>query len=92
MVDCWVEKEWFQVEINLKDYLRFHIIEDKELDQIMILQPRLINSFWDEFGDEVLEKWRHRTPGVPRFKVIRLDQDSELIDPELQNRCEEVLR
>jgi hypothetical protein len=34
----------------------------------------------------VLEKRTYRTPGTLRFKVISPDQDSELIDPELQRR------
>jgi hypothetical protein len=56
-----------KVENNLKDHLSFHVIEDKELNQIMTLQPLLINNFRDKFGDEVLEMRPYRTPGTPRF-------------------------
>jgi hypothetical protein len=35
---------------------------------------------------EVLKTKSYRTPGTPRFKVIRPDQDSKLIDPEMQSR------
>jgi hypothetical protein len=57
------------VEKNLKDSLIFHIIIDKEMNQIMILQPHSINNLRDKFGNEVLEKRADRTPGTPRFKI-----------------------
>jgi hypothetical protein len=71
---------------NLKEYLSFQIIEDKELNQVVILEPNLINNLRDMFGNEVLEERSYRIPQLPRFRIIRLDQDSELIDPEFQIR------
>jgi hypothetical protein len=59
-----------KVENYLKDYLSYHIIKDKELNQIMVLQPLLIRNLKDKFGDEVLQKRSYRTPGTPRFKEI----------------------
>jgi hypothetical protein len=50
-----------KVENNRNDYLSCHIIEDKESNQIMILQPNLINDLRDKFGNEVLEKRTYRT-------------------------------
>jgi len=62
------------------------VIKTKNLNQITILQPHLINNLMDKFGDEVLGKRICRTPGTPRLKVIRPDKDSQLIDAELQIR------
>jgi hypothetical protein len=52
-------------------------IEDKEFNQVMILQPHLIKNLQHKFGNEVLQTRTHRTPGTPRFRVIHPDQDSE---------------
>jgi hypothetical protein len=75
-----------KVENSLKDYLSYHVIEDKKLNQTMILKSNFINNSRDKFRNEVLEKRTYRTPGTPRFKVFRPDQDLERIDPELQGR------
>jgi hypothetical protein len=75
-----------KVENNLKDYLSFHMIKDKELSQIMILHPHLINNMQDKLVNEVLENRTYRTPATPRFQVNCPDQDSELIDLESQSR------
>jgi hypothetical protein len=76
----------WKVENILKDYLSYHIIDDKELNQIMTLQSHSINNLRNKVSDEVLQKRNYRTPGRIRFKVIRPDQDLELIDPESQKR------
>jgi hypothetical protein len=57
-------------ENSLKEYLSCWVIESKDLNQIKILQPHLINSLLDQFGDEVLGKSIHRTPGTPRLNVV----------------------
>jgi hypothetical protein len=76
----------FKAENNLKDYMNYHIIEDKEWNQIMILQHHFVNNLRHKFGNEVLQRRSYRTPGTPRFKVIRPDQDLELTDPKSQSR------
>jgi hypothetical protein len=75
-----------KVESNLMNYLSCDIIEDKELNLIMIIQPHFINDLRDKFNGKILQKRSFRTPGTPRFKVIRPNQYSELIHPELQSR------
>jgi hypothetical protein len=45
-----------KVEKNLKDYLSFHVIEDKELNQVMILQPHSTKNLRGKFGNEMLER------------------------------------
>jgi hypothetical protein len=67
-----------KVESSLKHFLGFHVIEDKELNQIMILQPHLIKNLRKKLGGEVIQKITYRTPGTPRFKVIRHGQYSEI--------------
>jgi hypothetical protein len=62
------------------------VIKTKNLSQITILQPHLINNLLDKFGNDVLGKRICRTPGTPRLKIIRPDKDLELIDAELQSR------
>ena len=59
-----------KVENSLKDYLSCRIIETKNLNQITILQPHLINNLLDKFGNEVLGKRICRTSGTPRLKIV----------------------
>jgi hypothetical protein len=40
----------FKVETILKDYLSCHGIDDKELNQIMILQPHSISNLLNEMA------------------------------------------
>jgi hypothetical protein len=75
-----------KVKKNFKDYLSCDIIEEKELNQKIILQPHLRNKLRGKFGNEVIEKRTYRNPETLRFKLISIDQDLELIDPELQSR------
>jgi hypothetical protein len=70
-----------KVENNLNDCLSLHVIEGvTESDHTS--SNSFNQQFARKFGNEVLEKRTYRTSGTPRFKVIRPDQDLELIDPE----------
>jgi hypothetical protein len=60
-----------KVEHGLNDYLSCCITEDVGLNQILILQPYLINNLEAKFGKEVEGKRVCKTPGTPRFKIIR---------------------
>ena len=75
-----------KIENNLTDYLSCRVIEDVKLNQILILQPHLINNLQAKFGDEVANKRVYQTPGTPRFKIVRPDDDADIIDPKLQSR------
>ena len=75
-----------KIENNLTDYLSCRIIENKERGEILVMQPHLINRLIEKFGDEVKDKRVYKTPGTPRFKIVRPDCDSELIDKETQQR------
>jgi hypothetical protein len=75
-----------KVESSLKDYLSYCVIEDLESKSVMILQPHLINNLEAKFGQEVCNKRVYKTPGTPRFKIVRLATDDDVIDADLQGR------
>jgi hypothetical protein len=75
-----------KVENNLTDYLSCHVAENEEESEILILQPHLINNLVKKFGDEVQDKRIYKTPGSPRFKITRPDDESYEIDVERQKR------
>ena len=75
-----------KIETNLTDYLSCRVIKNEKKNEIVIMQPHLINNLISKFGEEVAEKRVYKTPGTPRFKIVRPDDDSELIEPELQKR------
>jgi hypothetical protein len=69
-----------KIENNLTDYLSCCVIEDVKLNQILMLQPHLINNLQAKFGDnEVANKRVYQTPGIP-------DDDADIIDSKLQSR------
>jgi hypothetical protein len=74
-----------KIERSLKDYLTCHVIEDPNLKSILILQPHLINNLEAKFGNEVCNKRVYRTPGTPRFKIVRPDDDADVINSTLQS-------
>ncbi len=68
-----------KVENSLKDYLSCCVIETKNLNQITILQPHLINKLLDKFGNEVLRKRICRTPehqDLILFDLIKIRSSS----------------
>jgi hypothetical protein len=74
-----------KVESSLKDYLSCRVIEDSIQKSILILQPHLINNLEAKFGGEVCNKRVYKTPGTPRFKIVRPDNDDDVINPSLQS-------
>jgi hypothetical protein len=75
-----------KIEYKLTDYLSCCVIEDAKLNRILILQPHFINNLQAKFGEEVVNKRAYRTPGTPRFKIVRPDDEADLIDLNLQSR------
>ena len=75
-----------KIESDLRDYLSCRIIEDQASKTILILQPHLIKNLESKFGDEVCNKRVYKTPGTPRFKIVRPNDDSDIIDSTLQSR------
>ena len=85
---CLLKQNGFnlKIEYNLTDYLSCRVIEDVKMNRILILQPHLINNLQAKFGEEVVNKRAYRTPGTPRFKIVRPDDEADLIDMNLQSR------
>ena len=49
------------------------------------MQPHLINSLIEKFGEEVSNLSMYGTPGTPRFKIVRPD-DEDKIDSVMQSK------
>jgi hypothetical protein len=80
-----------KVESNLKDYLSCCVIEDLESKSILILQPHLVNNLEAKFGQEVCNKRIYKTPGTPRFKIVCLTTDDDVINAGLQARYQSAV-
>jgi Reverse transcriptase (RNA-dependent DNA polymerase) len=67
----------FNIKItqNLTDYLSCQILDNPAQNEILILQPHLINNLRDKFEDEVFGKGTYKTPGTPRFKAVCPDEN-----------------
>jgi hypothetical protein len=59
-----------KIENYLKDYLSCCVIENKDMNQILILQPHLINNLQAKFKEEVEKKRVYKTPESPSFKFF----------------------
>jgi hypothetical protein len=75
-----------KVESSLKDYLSCRVIENLDSKSILILKPHLIKNLEAKFGQEVCNKRVYKTPGTPRFKIVRPATDDDVIDGDLQGR------
>jgi hypothetical protein len=56
------------------------------VNQILILQPHLINKFQAKFGVEVANQRFYQTLGTSRCTIVFPDDDAHLIDSNLQRR------
>jgi hypothetical protein len=84
IVDLKVQGFKLKVENNLMDYLSCRVVENKEKNEILILQPHLINNLVEKFGNEVQHRRVYKIPGTTRFKITRPDDESDQINVELQ--------
>jgi hypothetical protein len=57
----------------------------------MILQHYLFNNLEADSGQEVCNKRVYKTPGTPRFKIVRPATDDDIIDAELQGRYQSAV-
>jgi 23S rRNA G2445 N2-methylase RlmL len=62
------------------------LIKNAESKEILILQPHLIKNLEAKFGDEVKSKSVYKTSGTLRFKIVRPDNDDDIIETNLQSR------
>jgi hypothetical protein len=72
MSDPFLLSKWIQdgiimigiyVENNLKKNSIFRLMESAKSNEILLLQPHLINNFETKFGDEVKKKRVYKTAG-----------------------------
>jgi hypothetical protein len=47
------------------------------------MQPHLIKSLIDKFGEEIANLCNYGTPGTPRFKIVRPD-DADKVDAAME--------
>jgi hypothetical protein len=57
-----------KVTKHLTDYLSCRVLENESRNEILILQPHLINNLKDKFEEVVAQKRDYKTPGTPRFR------------------------
>jgi hypothetical protein len=55
-------------------------------NEILNLQPHLINNLVKKFGNEFQDSTDYKTPGIPRFKITRPDDESDQMNVERQKR------
>jgi hypothetical protein len=75
-----------KIENNLKDFLSCRMIKEKDMNQIMILQPHLINNLQAKFREEVEKQRVNKSPGTPRFKIVCPNDEDDTIDVNVQSR------
>ena len=71
---------------RLQDYLscKNKISDDKKL--AWLGQSHLIKNLGNKFGGLVNKVWSHKTPGTPKFLIIRPIEDIEKISMEDQQK------
>ena len=69
---------------ELQDYLscKIKISEDKKL--AWLSQPHLIKNLKSKFKKLVDEVWSHKTPGTPKFLIVRPTEEIKKISMEDQ--------
>ena len=86
MINCLKNCDFgLKVEDNLTDYLSCKININQDTKTTFVMQPHLINSLIEKFGEEVMNLSNYATPGTPRFKIVRPD-DEDKIDLEMQSK------
>jgi hypothetical protein len=76
------------VENNLTDYLSCKIFQERYKGKvwIRITQPHLIDNLDKKFCEAVNKLQSYITPGTPQFKVVRPNNELEVIKDDLQSR------
>jgi Reverse transcriptase (RNA-dependent DNA polymerase) len=73
-------------EDHLTDYLSCQIMTNLDNKTLFIMQPHLIKNLEVKFGAEIVNLNNYGTPGTPRFKIVRPNENVDKIDPDLQAR------
>jgi Ethanolamine utilization protein EutJ (predicted chaperonin) len=74
------------VNHNLTDHLSYRIHVDYENKTTFVMQTHALKTLEEKFGDQLNNLSKYVTPGTPRFKIVRLGDDIERIDSNLQTR------
>jgi hypothetical protein len=65
---------------NLKDYLICRVLTDYERKITFVMQTNFIKNLREKFESEVINLNDYGMPGTPRFKILRLIDETEKID------------
>jgi Reverse transcriptase (RNA-dependent DNA polymerase) len=74
-----------KVENDLTDYLS-KISQDIDQGKAWIMQPHLIRHLRERFGEEVQDMKHYSTPGTPRFKIVRPNDEIDGVNAMMQSR------
>jgi hypothetical protein len=68
------------------EYLSCQIVESKNEAKLTMIQPHLLIQLTQKFGEEIKKMRKYLTPGTPRFKIQRSNDDLEVINDDLQRK------
>jgi hypothetical protein len=74
-----------KIEYKLTDYLSCTIQINQASKARYVMQPQLIKSVIDKFGEEVANICKYGTPGTPQLKIVRPD-DADKVDAAMQSK------
>ena len=69
---------------GLHDYFSSKIKFTNNKKGACLGQPHLIKNMENKFGKCIQNIWSHKTPGTPKFLIVRPNADSEKISAEVQ--------
>ena len=75
----------YTVEDTLDDYLSCEVLVDEDKKTGWIGQPHMVKKIEKTFGEEVKSLKEYKTPGTPGFKIQKPEEESEMIEEELQS-------
>ena len=73
---------------GLQDYLSCEIKFSEDKKRAWLGQPHLIKNLKSKFEKLVNEVWSHKTPGTPKFLIVRPLEDIKKILIEDQKTCQ----
>jgi hypothetical protein len=86
MINCLKNCDFgLKIEDSLTDYLSCKIQINQATKTTYIMQPHLIKSLIDKFGDKVEDLCNYGTPGTPQFKIVRPD-NADKVDIAMQTK------
>ena len=71
---------------GLQDYLSCKIKISEDKMRAWLGQPHLIKNLENKFSGLVNEVWSHKTPGTPKFLIVRPMEDIKKISMEDQRK------